>query len=298
MSPTMPPRPVQHALAFGRQALKPAAAKHQLHAQLILQLPDGATTGLGCVTPQTSAARPKWRSLGQGDEHFQLVDHAHRNLRVPPLPASPARPYLWPMKRFIPFLPKPALVPVIRLQGTIGTGLARPDGCRPGPADRTAFKGQARRRGAGDQLARRVGGAIQPDRRAHPPAGGRKEHPGPCLCRGCGGLGRLLAGLCGGSDLGGSQSSLVGSIGVIFASFGFPELMARQGIERRVVTAGRSKSFADPFLPQKPEDVDRLRALQTPIHRGLHRPCQSAARGAADGRRPVQRRYLGGPAGG
>ena len=42
--------------------------------------------------------------------------------------------------------------------------------------------------------------------------------------------------------------------------------MARQGIERRVVTAGRSKSFADPFLPQKPEDIARLRALQDPIH--------------------------------
>lgn len=62
------------------------------------------------------------------------------------------------------------------------------------------------------------------------------------------------------------RSSLVGSIGVIFASFGFTELMARQGVERRVVTAGRSKSFADPFLPQKPEDVERLRAIQTPIH--------------------------------
>lgn len=61
-------------------------------------------------------------------------------------------------------------------------------------------------------------------------------------------------------------NSIVGSIGVIFASFGFPELMARQGIERRVITAGKSKSLADPFLPQKPEDVDRLKALQAPIH--------------------------------
>ncbi len=61
-------------------------------------------------------------------------------------------------------------------------------------------------------------------------------------------------------------SSLVGSIGVIFASFGFPELMAKHGVERRVVTAGRSKSFADPFLPQKPEDIARMGALQTPIH--------------------------------
>lgn len=61
-------------------------------------------------------------------------------------------------------------------------------------------------------------------------------------------------------------SSIIGSIGVIFASFGFPDLMAKQGVERRVVTAGRSKSFADPFLPQKPEDVTRIQALQTPIH--------------------------------
>jgi len=71
---------------------------------------------------------------------------------------------------------------------------------------------------------------------------------------------------CAGDEIWVDDSSIVGSIGVIFASFGFPELMARQGIERRVVTAGKSKSFADPFLPQKPEDIDRLRALQGPIH--------------------------------
>jgi ClpP class serine protease len=65
------------------------------------------------------------------------------------------------------------------------------------------------------------------------------------------------------------QSSIVGSIGVIFASFGFPDLMSRQGVERRVVTAGKSKSLADPFLPQKPEDVERLKALQTPIHQAF-----------------------------
>lgn len=71
---------------------------------------------------------------------------------------------------------------------------------------------------------------------------------------------------CAADDIWCDGSSILGSIGVIFASFGFPELMARQGIERRVVTAGKSKSFADPFLPQKPEDVERLRKLQEPIH--------------------------------
>lgn len=64
-------------------------------------------------------------------------------------------------------------------------------------------------------------------------------------------------------------SSIIGSIGVIFASFGFPELMARQGIERRVHTSGKSKSLADPFLPEKPEDVARLMALQDPIHQAF-----------------------------
>jgi serine protease SohB len=66
---------------------------------------------------------------------------------------------------------------------------------------------------------------------------------------------------------------------VIFASFGFPELMARYGVERRVVTAGKSKSFADPFLPQKPDDVARLKALQEPIHAAFIRHVQ-ARRGA------------------
>ena len=74
---------------------------------------------------------------------------------------------------------------------------------------------------------------------------------------------------CAADDIWVDPSSLVGSIGVIFASFGFPELMARQGVERRVVTAGKSKSFADPFLPQKPEDIERLKTLQTPIHQAF-----------------------------
>lgn len=62
------------------------------------------------------------------------------------------------------------------------------------------------------------------------------------------------------------DSSIVGSIGVISASFGFPEFLARHGIERRVHTAGESKSFLDPFRPEKPEDIARLKALQEPIH--------------------------------
>jgi len=61
-------------------------------------------------------------------------------------------------------------------------------------------------------------------------------------------------------------SSVVGSIGVISASFGAHELLTRQGVERRVYTAGKSKSMLDPFRPEKPEDVERLKGLLNDIH--------------------------------
>jgi len=62
------------------------------------------------------------------------------------------------------------------------------------------------------------------------------------------------------------QNSIVGSIGVISASFGFSDFIARHGVERRVYTAGASKSMLDPFQPEKPEDVARLKELQGQIH--------------------------------
>jgi serine protease SohB len=61
-------------------------------------------------------------------------------------------------------------------------------------------------------------------------------------------------------------NSIVGSIGVISASFGFQELIARHGIERRVHTAGEDKSMLDPFRPERAEDVERLKRLQAQIH--------------------------------
>jgi serine protease SohB len=62
------------------------------------------------------------------------------------------------------------------------------------------------------------------------------------------------------------RNSIVGSIGVISAGFGFSELIERHGIERRVYTAGQSKSMLDPFKPEKAEDVARVKALQEDIH--------------------------------
>ena len=62
------------------------------------------------------------------------------------------------------------------------------------------------------------------------------------------------------------DSSMIGSIGVISSGFGAHELMVRQGVERRIYTAGKSKSMLDPFSPEKPEDVERLKDLLEQIH--------------------------------
>lgn len=61
-------------------------------------------------------------------------------------------------------------------------------------------------------------------------------------------------------------NSIVGSIGVIYAAFGFPDFLARHGVERRVHTAGEDKSLLDPFRPERPKDVERLKRLQAEIH--------------------------------
>lgn len=61
-------------------------------------------------------------------------------------------------------------------------------------------------------------------------------------------------------------SSIVGSIGVIMATFGFVGALEKLGVERRVHTAGRNKSTLDPFLPEKQEDVERIRRFELDIH--------------------------------
>lgn len=69
-----------------------------------------------------------------------------------------------------------------------------------------------------------------------------------------------------GDEIYADPSSIVGSIGVISSGFGFVDAIEKLGIERRVYTAGLSKSTLDPFLPEKAEDVARLKALQSDVH--------------------------------
>lgn len=72
--------------------------------------------------------------------------------------------------------------------------------------------------------------------------------------------------LAAGDEIYADDSSIIGSIGVVSAGFGFPELLARHGIERRVYASGARKSMLDPFRVEQPDDVARLEKLQADIH--------------------------------
>jgi signal peptide peptidase SppA len=71
---------------------------------------------------------------------------------------------------------------------------------------------------------------------------------------------------CAGDEIFCDPSSILGSIGVVGGSFGFQELIKRVGVERRLYTAGEHKAMLDPFLPENPDDVARVKALQREIH--------------------------------
>ena len=76
--------------------------------------------------------------------------------------------------------------------------------------------------------------------------------------------GYMLA--CAADEIVADQFSIVGSIGVVGGTFGFPKLMQKLGVERRVYTAGERKVMLDPFLPEKPDDVKRIKGIQKDIH--------------------------------
>jgi signal peptide peptidase SppA len=76
--------------------------------------------------------------------------------------------------------------------------------------------------------------------------------------------GYMLA--CAGDEIFCDPSSILGSIGVVGGTFGFAEAIRKIGVERRIYTSGEHKAMLDPFLPEDPGDVARLRAIQNEIH--------------------------------
>src|ERR1700750_2612016 len=71
---------------------------------------------------------------------------------------------------------------------------------------------------------------------------------------------------CAGDEIFCDPSSILGSIGVVGGTFGFQEMIKKIGVERRLYTAGAHKAMLDPFLPENPDDVARVKSLQREIH--------------------------------
>ncbi|MFT3989426.1 S49 family peptidase [Aestuariivirga sp.] len=88
---------------------------------------------------------------------------------------------------------------------------------------------------------------------------------------------------CAGDEIFADESSIVGSIGVIAASFGFVDALSKLGIERRVHTAGENKAILDPFQPEKEEDVERLLAIQGDVHQAFKALVRSRRAGKLKG---------------
>ena len=76
--------------------------------------------------------------------------------------------------------------------------------------------------------------------------------------------GYLIA--CAGDEIYANSSSIIGSIGVIYSSFGLQELIKKAGIQRGIYTAGKNKSTLDPFVDEKKEDIERLKKIQLDLH--------------------------------
>ena len=117
-----------------------------------------------------------------------------------------------------------------------------------------------------DQFARRLAGAIAPDLPPHPRIW-REEKKRRVIAfveDAAASGGYMIA--CAADEIIADPNSIVGSIGVVGGSFGFDKLIEKIGIERRLYTSGEHKAMLDPFLPENPDDVERLKKLQREIH--------------------------------
>lgn len=165
-----------------------------------------------------------------------------------------------------PFLRRPARVALIRLQGTIGTGRSGLSDAGLAPVIERAFR--KGRPAAVALLINSPGGSpVQSSliaTRIRRLAQERKIPVHAFVEDVAASGGYWLA--CAADDIRADATSIVGSIGVISAGFGLDGFLDRHGIERRVHTAGGSKSFLDPFRPEKPEDVERLTRLLEDMH--------------------------------
>lgn len=174
------------------------------------------------------------------------------------------------LRRLIPFLPKPPVVSVMRLAGMIS------------PSSQP-FRGALNLPGIAANIERActLPGVLAVALQINSPGGSpvqsaliakrvravAKEHELPVFAfvedvAASGGY--WLA--CAADEIYAERSSIVGSIGVVSAGFGFEEAIKKIGVERRLYHQGRNKAMLDPFRPEDPDDVERLHGLQKEIH--------------------------------
>ena len=161
------------------------------------------------------------------------------------------------------------VVPVVRLTGVIGFSTPLRPGLSLAGIARTLDKAFATKNAAAVALAINSpgGSPVQSHlifRRIRELAAEHKRHVIAFVEDAGASGGYMIA--CAGDEIIADPHSIVGSIGVVGGSFGFDKLIAKIGIERRLYTSGEHKASLDPFLPEDPGDVERLKKLQRAIH--------------------------------
>ena len=173
-----------------------------------------------------------------------------------------------------PLLPKrlrggDVVVPVVRLSGAIGLSTPLRPGLTLASVARPLEKAfTTRRAGAVALLINSPGGSPVQSHLIHLRIRQlAAEHKLPVLAFAedvAASGGYMIA--CAADEIICDVSTIIGSIGVIGGSFGFAGLLEKLGIERRLYTSGERKAMLDPFLPEKPDDVERLKSVQREIH--------------------------------
>jgi serine protease SohB len=161
------------------------------------------------------------------------------------------------------------VVPVVRLSGVIGVSTP----LRPGLMISTAAKTLERAFSVGNAravalLINSPGGSPSQSHliyRRIRDLSAEKKIPVMAFVEDIGASGGYML-ACAADEIICDQFSIVGSIGVVGGSFGFPKLMDKLGVERRLYTSGEHKAMLDPFLPENAGDVKRIKAIQKDIH--------------------------------
>lgn len=161
------------------------------------------------------------------------------------------------------------VVPVVRLSGVIGTVMPMRSGLSLASVARTLERAFSVRHAAAVALViNSPGGSPVQSRQIFQrirQLAAEKKMPVLVFVEDVAASGGYMI-ACAGDEIFVDPSSILGSIGVIGGSFGFEGLIKKLGVERRLYTAGEHKATLDPFLPEKPDDVARLKAIQHEIH--------------------------------